>query len=675
MKKKRIGSPQPGSFQHLLQQALFMHKGRATTLAEDRHLKLLKRTPIPTDAIRSLGLSAAEQGFYEEAQCWLEIVVALRVEQPQAHIDLARVLRQQGLTEPSTLHFERAAALAAGDPQIQLMAQLARAALLDEQGRYDEALAAFEDAASKNPASIEAWSALGALQRHLGQLESAEASFSQSLRIDPTQPVSIELFGMTLQDQRRYEDASLVFERLLLVEPERHLVLGRLMHTKMLGADWTALNDLKKMIERDITAGKNSVEPFGLQGYCDSPGLLKLAAQTFSKTYHPPRTSRYVGSPGGDGQKIRIGYVSGEFRNQATSVLLTEVLECHDRAKFEVYAFDNGWGDSSRLRQRIESAVTVVPIRWLDQEAAVEAVVQNRIDVLVNLNGYFGRARHHLFAARPAAVQVNYLGFPGTTGMPFIDYLIADEVVIPHEAHAHYTEKVVYLPDSYQPNDSQRQVAAIPCTRAEAGLPDDAFVFCCMNNVYKIMPLVFDVWMRLLHRVPGSVLMLYSNTPETQDNLRHEASARGVERERLIFGPPLPNERHLARLRLCDLFLDTLPYNAHTTGSDALWAGLPVLTCMGQSFPSRVGASLLQAVGLPELITQSLADYESLAIRLATEPGLLAALRQKLSTQLRSAPLYDTPRYTRHLEAAYSHMVERARQGLPPAAFAVAPQT
>ena len=675
MKKKRVRSPQPGSFQHLLQQALFMHKGRATTPAEDGQLKLLKRIPLPTDALRSLGLSAAEQGFYEEAQCWLETVIALRGEQPQAYIDLARVLRQQGLTEPATLHFERAAALAAGDPQIQLMAQLARAALLDEQGRYDEALAEFEDAVSKNPDSIEAWSALGALQRHLGQLEAAEASFSQSLRIDPTQPLVIELFGLTLQDQRRYEDASLVFERLHLVEPERHLVLGRLVHTKMLGADWTALNELKKRIETDIAAGKNSVEPFGLQGYGDLPGLLKLAAQTFAKTYHPPRVSRYVGPPGGDGPKIRIGYVSGEFRDQATSVLLTEVLECHDRAKFEVYAFDNGWGDSSNLRHRIEAAVTVVPIRWLNQEAAVEAVIQNRIDVLVNLNGYFGRARHQLFAARPAAVQINYLGFPGTTGMPFIDYLIADEVVIPPEAHEHYTEKVVYLPDSYQPNDSQRQVAASPATRAEAGLPDGAFVFCCMNNVYKIMPVVFDVWMRLLQRVPGSVLMLYSNTPETQANLRHEAAARGVDPARLIFGPPLPNDQHLARLRLCDLFLDTLPYNAHTTGSDALWAGLPVLTCMGQTFPSRVGASLLRAVGLPELVTQSLADYESLAIRLATEPVLLNALRQKLSTQLRSAPLYDTPRYTRHLEAAYSHMAERARQGLPPTAFAVAPQT
>jgi len=658
-----------------LQLALLTHNDRTWSDEEASLRAALARDPQHANALRSLGLIASGQGFVAEAVLWFRAALEADPSVAQAHVDLGIALRQQGQQDEAQTRFELAARLDPGNRELQLMAQLQRACALDEQGRFEDALAVYLACTEQHPESADAWASLGVLQRHLGHLEAAAASLSRALQLDPSRLDVIEQFGMSLQDQRCHEDASLAFERLLQLNPERPLTAGRLMHVKMLGADWTALGALYQRIATDIAAGRLAAEPFGLQGYCPAPDMLAMAARHYAATCVPQRSHEWPTAIVGSGPKIRVGYVAGEFRNQATSMLLTEVLERHDRSKFEVFAFDNGWADQSALRRRIEAATQVVPIRWLDHRSAVSAVRDHGIDILVNLNGYFGRARHHLFAARPAAVQVNYLGFPGTTGMPFIDYLIADEVVIPSDAHEHYTEKVVYLPDSYQPNDSQRQVADSPATRAEAGLPDGAFVFCCMNNVYKIMPVVFDVWMRLLQRVPGSVLMLYSNTPETQDNLRHEAAARGVDPARLIFGPPLPNDQHLARLRLCDLFLDTLPYNAHTTGSDALWAGLPVLTCMGQTFPSRVGASLLQAVGLPELVTQSLADYESLAIRLATEPGLLAALRQKLSTQLRSAPLYNTLRYTQHLEAAFSHMVERARQGLPPAAFAVPPQT
>jgi len=269
---------------------------------------------------------------------------------------------------------------------------------------------------------------------------------------------------------------------------------------------------------------------------------------------------------------------------------------------------------------------------------------------------------------------VNYLGFPGTIGAPCIDYIVADSTVIPPAEQAHYVEQVVYLPHSYQPNDSTRAVALQPALRAEAGLPEDAFVFCCLNNAYKILPPVFDVWMRLLRQVPGSVLLLYGDKPELQANLRFEAEQRGVQAQRILFAPPWRNDMHLRRLQLCDLFLDTWPYNAHTTGSDALWAGLPLLTCNGRSFPSRVGASLLQAVGLPELITHDLPSYEALALRLATEPGLLTGLRVRLRAQARSSPLYATARYTLNLEAAYLQMVARARAGLAPEGFAVPAQ-
>ena len=541
----------------------------------------------------------------------------------------------------------------------------------DEAGRPQQALDCYLEAVQHHPGSVDAWAALGTVQLHLLGAEAAVSSFQRALQIDPGRLDVMERFGDALQQLRQFEDASLVFERLLKLQPDRPLVAGRLMHAKMLGADWTALAQLQQHIESATAVGRLAAEPFGLQGYCAAPDVLMRCAQTYASTYLSQRPARRPAPTVGVGPTIRIGYVAGEFRNQATSVLLTEVFECHDKARFEVYAFDNGWSDGSELRQRIEAATNIVPIRTLTHDAAIDAVRQRGIDILVNLNGYFGLARHHLFAERAAPIQVNYLGFPGTTGMPYMDYLLADSVVIPPTARHHYTEQVVYLPNSYQPNDRQRQVGKEPSRRAQVGLPDDAFVFCCMNNVYKITPRIFDIWMRLLNRVPGSVLLLYCSAPEVQDNLRREAQARGVAGARLIFGGPLGNEHHLARLRLCDLFLDTWPYNAHTTGSDALWSGLPLVTCTGTTFPSRVGASLLHAVGLPELVTDSLEDYEALALRLATEPPTLQSLRERLSRQRTQAPLYDTPRYTANLEAAYTHMVERARAGLAPEGFAL----
>lgn len=653
-----------------LQAAQRLHDARPWSDAEAGLRAVLARQPGRHDALQGLGLLAAGQAHVEESVHWFRAAVAAQPEHAQSHVDLARALRQHGRNDEAALHFERAAELRPGDAQLQLMARLHRATTLDEQGRADEALAGFQDAVQHHPDAADAWAALGVMQRHLDRAEAAEASFQRALQLDATRLDVIELFAQTLQDQRRFEDASLVFERLLRLQPDRPLAAGRLMHAKMLGADWTALAQLQTRIETALAAGRIAAEPFGLQGYCSSPELLLRAAQNYAAAYLPDRSAAMPKAKIGRGPKIRVGYVAGEFRNQATSVLLTEVLELHDRAGFEIVAFDNGWGDGSSLRRRIEAATEIVTIRGLANAAAVAAVRERGIDVLVNLNGYFGRARHHLFAARPAAIQVNYLGFPGTTGMPYIDYLIADDAVIPPADQRHYTEKVVTLPDSYQPNDSQRRVGAEPHRRAQIGLPEHGFAFCCMNNVYKITPAMFGLWMRLLQRVPGSVLMLYSESPEAQDNLRREAAARGVEASRIVFGGPLGNEQHLARLRLADLFLDTWPYNAHTTGSDALWAGLPVLTCTGPTFPSRVGASLLRAVGLPELVTDSLKAYEALAYRLATEPGTLAALRERLATNLPTAPLYDTPRYTRHLEAAYRQMVERARDGLPPAPFA-----
>ena len=647
-----------------------LHLANRPAEAERAYRTHLQRQPHDAVARHGLASLLAGQHRYQEAIPLFRQAVLALPGQAQLHIDLAQALRGLGLNEEAATHFDRAAALAPQDQNLQLLSRLQRATLYDEQGDDDRALAAFEETVKHHPDVADAWAGLGMVQLHVVGAAAAEGSFRRALQLDPERPDVIEKYGQVLQDLRQFEDAALVFERLMKRWPGRPLVPGRLLHCKMLTADWTALDVLKARIENALSVRQMASEPFGLQGYCAEPELLLKGAELNAAARFPDRSTVLPVAKIGRSEKLRVGYVAGEFRNQATSVLLTEVLELHDKARFDVVAFDNGWDDRSELRRRIAAAVRIEPIRKLDNLAAAKLVREQRIDILVNLNGYFGLTRTPLFALRPAAIQVNYLGFPGTIGAPYIDYIVADATVIPAELHHCYAEKVVTLPDSYQPNDSKRRVAP-GVTRADAGLPEERFVFCCMNNVYKIMPAMFDVWMRVLKRVPHSVLLLLSDVPEAQLNLRHEAQERGVDPDRLIFGTPWANERHLARLRLCDLFLDTWPYNAHTTGSDALLAGLPVLTCMGRSFPSRVGASLLRAVGLPELVTETFEDYEALALRLATEPGTLAALRQQLADRLPTCPLYDTPRYTRHLEAAYQRMVEHARAGRRPTAITI----
>jgi len=664
-------TPPPQSRQ-LLEAALKLHDTRPWSEGEAGYRAVLARHPARLDALLGLGHISSQEKRFAEAVGWFKVAVAAHPTQAGAHLALARALRQLGQDDEAARHFDQAAALRPAEAQYALAARMHRGSMLEARSQLDEALACFQDAAQQHPDEADAWAALAMLQWRVQGAASSLDSFRRALQIDPTRSELIEKFGLALQDDNSVEDASLVFQRLLQMEPNRPLTLGRLMHTKMMAADWTALDRLQQRVEAGVNAGQLTAEPFGLQGYCTSPQTLLHAAQTYAASRHPDRSAQLAPAVVGRAGKIRIGYSSGEFRQQATSLLLTEVLELHDREHFEVYAIDNGWSDGSVLRQRIERAVTeVVPIRGLSDKEAAAAIRARGIDILVNLNGYFGLARNNLFSLRPAPIQVNYLGFPGTIGAEFIDYLIADEVVIPPEAHAHYSEKVVTLPGSYQPNDSQRPISSEPLQRSDVGLPEGAFVFCCMNNVYKITPAVFDIWMRLLRQVPGSVLWLYGRVAEARGNLIHEAAERGVTAERLVFASTVPPERHLARLRLADLFLDTWPYNAHTTGSDALWAGLPVLTCTGATFPSRVGASLLHAVGLPELVTDSFEAYESLALRLATEPGLLSGLRARLASNLPQAPLYDTPRYVRHLEAAYKRMVECARAGHAAQAFAV----
>jgi len=350
------------------------------------------------------------------------------------------------------------------------------------------------------------------------------------------------------------------------------------------------------------------------------------------------------------------------------------LFEQHDRTRFEWHAYSLPPTTTDPVRSRISAAFDHFHdvSGWSDLKIA-QHIRDAEIDIAVDLNGFTTHCHPEIFARRCAPIQINYLGFPATMGSGFTDYILGDATVTPVGLEAAYSEKIIRLPFSYQVNDSKRPIAPETPTRAEAGLPETGFVFCCFNASYKFEPSIFDIWMRLLKQVPGSVLWLYKPKEAVEGNLLAEAARRGISADRLVFASPLPLDKHLARQRLADLFLDTLPYNAHTTASDALWAGLPLLTCMGETFASRVAASILRAAGLPELVTETLEDYEAQALRLARDPLALGELRKKTEMQRDICPLFDTAQSARHLEQAYLTAWRRWRAGLKPIAFDVVP--
>lgn len=366
--------------------------------------------------------------------------------------------------------------------------------------------------------------------------------------------------------------------------------------------------------------------------------------------------------------KLRIGYLSSDFHQHATALLMVEMLEAHDRARFELHAYSYGADDGRGMRQRVQASFDHFhDIGALDELAAARAIHADGIHILVDLKGYTAGTRTALLTYRPAPLQVSFLGYPGTLGGTFCDYLVSDRFITPASAAAGYSEALACMPHSYQPHGRLGEIGPVP-TREAVGLPSEGLVLCCFNQAYKFTPEVFGIWCTLLDQTPGSVLWLLRNE-QAEGNLRREAMVRGIAPHRLVFAPDLPQAEHLGRLQLADLVLDTLPCNAHTTASDALWAGVPLLTCAGDTFASRVAGSLLHAVGLPELVTHSLTNYAALALALAHDPARLQALRDRLTRQRLTAPLFDVVGYTRSLETLYSTMWARHLAGLPPHAI------
>ncbi len=537
---------------------------------------------------------------------------------------------------------------------------------------FPAALQACDRALALRPDFAEAWCNRGNIDMAQNHYEAALDSYERAVALKPDFPEALTNLAIVLNRLSRPAEAIPHIDRAIALKPHLPHPYGVRLQAKMSLCDWSSYEIDSTAVIRSVADGEPGVFPFTFLGLPSDPALQQRCAASYAARKYPPVATSAFPPPDPDRKKLRIGYFSADMHRHAIGYLTAGLFEQHDRDRFESHCFSFGPPSTDVIRQRIQAAVDCFHDVHDKSDADICDLSRSLgIDIAVDLTGYTGTERTGIFVPRAAPLQVNWLGFPGTMGTPIMDYIIADPVIAPPEHIPFFSESVVHLPHTYQSTDNKRQMSDRVFSRAEFGLPENSFVFCSFNNTYKLTPDVFAVWMQLLQQVPGSVLWLLDSSSGITDHLRQSAEEHGIAPERIIFAKRMASPEHLARQRLADLFLDTFHYNAHTTASDALWAGLPVLTKIGNTFASRVAASLLRAANLPELITDTTERYAALALALAQDPARLQALRHKLVSQRDTCTLFDTPRFARAIEAAYDAMWDRHRRGLPPAAISV----
>jgi len=537
-----------------------------------------------------------------------------------------------------------------------------------ELKRFDEALESYDKAIRLKSDFAEAYSNRGNALVELKRLDEALESCEKAIRLQPDFAEAYSNRGNALEELNRFDEAFESYDKAIRLKPDIDWICGGSLHIKMKICCWLGLTDSLDYISKKVVASEKVINPFPLIALTDDALLQKKSSEIYTQFGYPINTALGEIPKRAKKEKIRIAYFSPDFQNHPVSILSAELFEIHDRQHFEVFAFSMRKapiGDVMylRLKNGFDQFINVDSMSDLE---IAQLTRELGVDIAIDLAGLTQYSRTGIFSYRAAPIQVNYLGYCGTLGADYIDYIIADKTLIPPDSQSFYLEKAVYLPNSYQVNDRKRLISDRQFTRQELGLPENSFVYCCFNNNYKILPATFYGWMRILKAVEGSVLWLFQDNPWVVDNLKSEALNHGVEANRLVFAERMPLSEHLARHRLADLFLDTFPCNAGTTASDALWAGLPVLSLMGRSFVSRMAASILNAIRLPELITNTQEEYEALAIDLATNPEKLAAIKLKLANNRLTTPLFDTPLFVKHLEAAYTQMMDRYWNDNPP---------
>jgi len=686
----------------LLQDAIALHRQGALAEAEDRYAQVLRGDPANADVLYRLAQISCQQGRLAEGADLARRALAVDPLRAQAHLLLGMALDRLGRPEEALASFDRAIA---SQPDLA-DAHGNRGDVLAELGREAEAVESYDRALGIAPQSIENWCNRGAALHGLRHYEDALACYEKVIALKPdfaevhfNRGNALALLGrndeaLAAQDRalairpdygdaldsranillklKRHDEAMACYQRLSAIDPRHPRAMGDLVNCYLSMCEWEKAESVGGELAARIADDRSIFSPFTLLGLPLPPADLLGCTRRFVAHELPKRPRLGRDRKADDRGPRRIAYLSADFRRHATAYLAAGLFERHDRSRFEVIGISFGPDDNSDMRARLVRSFD----RFHDVAASgdrdVARLLQDlEVDIAIDMKGHTEGSRPGILAYRPAPIQVSFLGYPGTMGADFIDYVIADKIVLPFDQQPFYTEKIVHLPESYQVNDGKRQIAPRVPGRREEGLPEGGFVFCCFNHSWKLTSAMFDIWMRLVAAVDGSVLWLFSSNDFAAANLRRQAQARGVDPARLVFAGFRDLPEHLARLKLADLFLDTLPCNAHTTASDALWAGLPVVTAMGETFAGRVAASLVTAAGLPELVTQTLDEYEALALKLATTPALLQSIRLKLEQNRSTCPLFDTDRFRRHIEAAYAMMWEIRRRGESPRSFSI----
>lgn len=643
-------------------QSLERHEDALKSFARALALK-----PDYVEVRNNRGVSLLALHRYDEALACFDKVLSVRP--GVALVESNRAAALAGLDRHAEA-LEAAGRAIAGNPNVAL-SWYHKGAALARLDRFQEALVAFDRAIMLNPQYVDALTFRGIVLGMLDRHDAAVDSFRAGLTLAPGNIDLLYNHSVSLLALKRFQEAMPHCEAVLRMTSDFKYGRGNLIFCRLNLCDWRDLEAEKDRVRKTLHQGQSALIPLHNALISDDENDQLQCSRIWTELDSPPSPTPLWRGERYDHDKIRIAYVSADFRTHAVASLMAGVFEQHDKARFEVTAISLS-DQSDRMSERLERAFErFIPVQGRDDSDVARLFRDMEIDIAVDLMGHTRGSRTRVFALRPVPIQVAHLGFPATMGASYIDYIIADPLVAPFDRQALYTEKLVHLPHCYMPGDNKRAIAEPP-NRLEAGLPERGFVFCSFNNVVKIVPPVFDVWMRLLKAVDGSVLWLSPADEIAVRNLRREAEARGVDAGRLIFASFIDGEdRHLARLSLADLFLDTLPYNAHAGGSDALWAGVPIVSCKGTTFAGRVGASMLNAIGLPELVADSLDAYGELALRLARQPELLADVRAKLVRNRAAEPLFDTRRFTRNLEAAYIAMWHRHQRGQPPAFLSI----
>jgi protein O-GlcNAc transferase len=674
--------------------------------AIDSYRRAIALEPNYAIAYNNLGMALVVSNCLEEALSCYKRALDLNPKLAEALGNQGNVLLRLKRGEEAVACFEQALALHPGD--VTMLCNCGNALL--QLHRVVPGMACFERALQLIPEFPAAHLGVGNALRDSRQFGAALAKYDRALALEPGHPdalinkagalidteqfdAAIDCCGLLLQSQPdhpqalylrglarnylgglNYEQAVADLTRLWEVAPDLPFALGMLVHTSSMIFDWSRATRAADAV-RATRDGKPLITPLALLAINDEAGLQLQCARDCVATTHPPAVEPIWKGERWRNEKIRIAYISGDLRDHALAYLMVGVFEQHDREKFEILGVSLREPVNNPFGARLVSALDAfIDVKAQTDQQVAQLLHDMKVDIAVDLMGITRGHRLNIFGHRGVPLQVSYLGYPGTSGASYIDYILADSVVIPPESRRFYAESVVYLPDCFQANDDRRAIAENRPGRGDVGLPLSEFVFCSFNSSYKITPQVFDIWCRLLHARPGSVLWMLAESALAQSNLRREVLVRGINPQRLVFAGRLPYEQHLARLGLADLFLDSFPFNAGATASDALWAGVPVLTCAGEAFSARMAASLLQAIGLPELVTTDLAAYEQLAVQLSASPEPLRALRARLAANRATFPLFDTVRFCRHLESAYETMYQRQQRGDPASHFSVAPQ-